>query len=191
MCDHHKRWRQGVPPCEQEYLQSPSHWRATTVSHRELAEYSQHPSSTMGTSIISSIPQLTPANLPLTEATYQDMGKRWGSITAGGKEQCFPRDGPPSPRLPCLAHTSSRQPAAWLCLSFLAKPWVNKLRVIPSAWGYLQRLARLIVTPGSLPVTVSEGRELLSGPCHIKTGSVPSADLHGQFQEIFKEHPSQ
>lgn len=168
---------------------SPSHWRTTTLNHRELAEYSQHPSSAMGTSISSSILQLTPVNLPLAEATYQDMGKQWGSIIAAGKEQCFPQDRPPSPRLPCLAHTSSRQPAAWLCLSFLAKPWVNKLRVIPSAWGYLQRLARLIVTPGSLPVTVSEGRELVSGPCHVKTGPFLLQTFMHNFKRFSRNTP--
>lgn len=84
-----------------------------------------------------------------------------GEVT--GKHHCC-REGTMSPlRLSPLTQapmpgTHNQQTTCCLATLVLAKPWVNKLSVIPSAWGYSQRLARLIITPGSLPAPASEGR---------------------------------
>lgn len=133
-----------------ECLRNPSHWRAATPHCRDWAEYTQHPSSTTGTrryqyQLLCATAGHREASL-LTERSNASLGTAL------------------LPRLPCLTHRDKS--AAWAPLSW-AKLWINMWGVIPSAWGYPQKLARLIIIliisrGGSLcdflSVPVSEGR---------------------------------
>ena len=163
----------------------------------ELAEYSQHPGSTSGTSRYQYQLFRTTADScqpPTCRAHLPAHGEVMGKHHCCQEGAVLPSGLSPLTQAP-IPSTHNQQTTCCPATFILAKPWVNKLRVTPSDWGYSQILARLIITPGSLPATVGEARvkeeELLSGPCHTKMGSVPADDLPAQFQEIFKEHPSQ
>lgn len=77
-------------------------------------------------------------------------------------------------------HSTHIQAAHWLAVCLLAKPLANKL---VSAWGYPQRLGRLI-SPGSLLATINE--KLISWPCYGKRESVPSTILHTEWRYLKK-----